>query len=206
MPEIQLFIDNYLEYGSISIDSEKNSASNPIIYIPAKLHLGHIKRSFGEQHFNIEVIQCNLSLLGNFKKLKAADIFNPYSSENPNQEPDITFEFSLSRSDIEDIENERKGSDVNLELYANFHLEISHLPGSKIKGKRVSSAHINGLKISGSQWEDTILPAFWYSKEYLRNEPEKKKIISILSKAIKFLKENWDKIIQLLLAYFVKKD
>lgn len=189
MSERDLLIDGYLKYGTISIDSAKITASNSIVYIPANLHLGPmtIKGSSIGQHFKIEVIQCNLSLLGNFKKLKATDIFNPYSSKNPNHEPDITFEFPLSRSDIEEIENKRKGTDVDLGLYVNFHLEILPHPSTKIEGKRMSAAHRN-LKIFRSQWEEIILPAFGYPQ---------KKANSILFRTWEFLRKNWARIIQL---------
>mgnify|MGYP001600045958 CR=1 FL=1 len=172
-----LTIDGYIRWTTLRVCETGISTSGTTIFIPAKLTDLKLKLadpSKEVQHFNIELIQCNLSLLGNTKKLEAKNIFNPYSSKNPNHDQDITFEFPLSRSDMEEIENKRRGSDVNLGLYVNFHLEILPHPSTKIEGKRISPAHLN-LKIFRSQWEETILPAFGYSKEYIQNEPEKRK-------------------------------
>jgi hypothetical protein len=198
-----LLVDGSYSYGTISIDAAKITASNSTVYIPAKLHLGPrtINGSSIKQHFNIEVIHCDLSLLGNFKKSNATDIPNPYSSKNSNHDPDITFEFPLSRSDMKEIENKRKGTDVDLRLDVNFYLEILPHPSSKIVGKKRSFAYLN-LKIFRSQWEDTILSAFKYTNEYLQNESEKAKGKSALFKVKEFVKRNWDKILQLAINYF----
>lgn len=198
MPETQLLIDNYLEYGSISICETNIKASNSIVYVPAKLHLHPIKPS---QHFNIDVIQYSLLLEGSPLSKSQTNIH--LDSRGPILDHDTNFEFMIPDNNIKEIEKRRKGNDVELGINLNFHLKLFPIQGTAIEGKRMSAAHLN-LKIFRSQWEETILPAFGYSKEYIQNEPEKEKGISILSKAIKFLKQNWDKIIQLVINIWSK--
>ena len=106
-------------------------------------------------------------------------------------------------NNIKKIEDKRKGGDVELGLNLNFYLDLLSIQGGKIKDKRTSPTRLY-LNISKSQWEGAILPAFGCSKEYIQNEPEKEKGISILSKAIKFLKQNWYKIIQLVINIWSK--
>lgn len=198
MPKTQLLIDNYLEYGSISIDSAKIKASNSILYIPAELYLHPIKPS---QHFNIDEIEC--SLLLNDSEISNSTKKLDYNSKGLSHDLDILFKFMIPDNNIKKIEEWRKDGDIELGLNLNFHLELLPIPTSEIKGKRTSPTRLN-LKIFRSQWEDTILPAFRYSKEYLQNEPEKAKRITILSKVKKFFKENWDKIIQLVINIWSK--
>ena len=198
MPETQLLIDNYLEYGSISIGETKITASNSFIYIPAKLHLHPIKPS---QHFNIDEIEC--SLLLNNSEISNSTKKLCYNSINHSHDLDILFKFMIPDNNIKKIEDKRKGGDVELGLNLNFYLDLLSIQGSKIKGKRTSPTRPY-LNISKSQWEGAILPAFGCSKEYIQNKPEKEKGISILSKAIKFLKQNWDKIIQLVINIWSK--
>lgn len=199
MPKTQLLIDNYLEYGSISIDSAKIKASNSILYIPAELYLHPIKPS---QHFNIDEIEC--SLLLNDSEISNSTKKLDYNSKGLSHDLDILFKFMIPDNNIKKIEEWRKDGDIELGLNLNFHLELLPIPTSEIEGKRISPSHLN-LKIFRSQWEDTSLPAFGYSKEYLQNEPEKAKRITILSKVKKFLKENWDKIIQLAINFIWSK-
>ncbi len=159
MPETELLIDNYLEYGSISIGETKIKASNSFIYIPAKLHLHPIKPS---QHFNIDVIEYSL-LLNNSEisnSTKKPDY--PYNSKVHSHDPDILFKFMIPDNNIKKIEDKRKDGDVELGLNLNFYLDLLPIEGSKIEGKKTSPTHLS-LKIFRSQWEDTILPDFGYS-------------------------------------------
>lgn len=199
MPETELLVDNYLKYGRISINETKITASNSIVYFPAELHLHPIKHS---QHFNIDVIQCSL-LLENSKISEAKPVHDFYNSTEPCNTRDILFEFMIPDYNIKKIEDRRKDGDIELGLNLNIHIELLPIQGSAITGKRTAPTRLN-LRIFRSQWEDIILPAFGYSKEYIQNEPEKEKGISILSKAIKFLKQNWDKIIQLVINIWSK--
>ena len=191
MPETELLIDNDLKYGRIFIDETKITASNSFIYIPAKLHLHPIKPS---QHFNIDEIEC--SLLLNNSEISNSTKKLCCNSINHSHDLDILFKFMTPDNNIKKIEDKRKGGYVALGLNLNFYLDLLAIQGSEIKGKRTSSVCLP-LKIFRSQWEDIILPAFGYSKEYSQNEPSKKKRISILSKVKIFFKENWDRIIQL---------
>ena len=191
MLETKLWIDNSLNYGRISIDSAKINASNSTVCIPAKLHLHPIKPL---QHFNIDVIQC--SLLLESSEISESTMPFPYNSEDPNHDRDILIKFMIPDNNIKKIEDRRKDGNIELGLNLNFYLDLLAIQGSEIKGKRTSSVCLP-LKIFRSQWEDIILPAFGYSKEYSQNEPSKKKRISILSKVKIFFKENWDRIIQL---------
>lgn len=199
MSEINLLIDGYYGYGTISIDVAKITASNSIICIPAELDLHPIKPV---QHFNIDEIEC--SLLLNNSEISNSTKKLCYNSINHSHDLDILFKFMIPDNNIKKIEDKRKDGDVELELNLNFYLDLLPIKGSEIKGKRMSPTHLN-LKIFRSQWEDIILPAFGYSKEYLQNELEKEKGILILSKAIKFLKQNWDKIIQLVINFIWSK-
>ena len=198
MPETELLIDNYLEFGRISIDSEKITASNSIIYIPAKLYLHPIKPL---QHFNIDEIEC--SLLLNNSEISNSTIKLDYNSKGHSRDRDILCKFMIPDNNIKKIEDKRKGGDVELGINLNFYLDLLSIQGSKIKGKKTSPNRLY-LNISKSQWEGAILPAFGCSKEYIQNEPEKEKGISILSKAIKFLEQNWDRIIQLVINIWSK--
>ena len=169
-----------------------------ILYIPAELHLHPIKPS---QHFNIDEIEC--SLLLNNSEISNSTKKLCYNSINHSHDLDILFKFMIPDNNIKKIEDKRKGGDVELGLNLNFYLDLLSIQGSKIKGKRTSPTRPY-LNISKSQWEGAILPAFGCSKEYIQNKPEKEKGISILSKAIKFLKQNWDKIIQLVINIWSK--
>ena len=182
MPETELLIDNYLEFGRISIDSEKITASNSIVYIPAKLHLHLIKPA---QHFNIDVIEC--SLLLNNSEISNSTIKLDYNSKGHSRDRDILCKFMIPDNNIKKIEDKRKGGNVELGLNLNFYLDLLPIQGSKIKGKKTSPTHLS-LKIFRSQWEDTILPAFGYSQ---------KKANSILFRTWGFLRKNWATILQL---------
>ncbi len=201
MPKTELLIDNYLEYGRISIDSEKITASNSIVYIPAELHLHLIKPS---QHFNIDEIECSLLLNNSEISNSTKKLDYSYNSKGTSHNPDILFKFMIPDNNIKKIEEWRKYGDIELGLNLNFYLDLLSIQGSKIKGKKTSPARLY-LNIFRSRWEEIILPAFGYSKEYLQNEPGKEKRVSILSKATKFLKENWDKIIQLVINFIWSK-
>ena len=95
MPETQLLIDNYLEYGSISISETKITASNSFIYIPAKLHLHPIKPL---QHFNIEEIEC--SILLNNSEISNSTKKPCYNSRNNSHDLDILFNFMIPDNNI----------------------------------------------------------------------------------------------------------
>jgi|SRR3972149_2197428 len=184
MPETELLIDNYLEFGRISIDSEKITASNSIIYIPAKLYLRPITIK-PLQHFNIDEIEC--SLLLNNSEISNSTIKLDYNSKGHSRDRDILCKFMIPDNNIKKIEDKRKGGNVELGLNLNFYLDLLPIQGSKIKGKKTSPTHLS-LKIFRSQWEDTILPAFGYSQ---------KKANSILFRTWGFLRKNWATILQL---------
>ncbi|HHT9112998.1 MAG: hypothetical protein HZA47_01885 [Planctomycetes bacterium] len=181
MPETQLMIDNYLEYGSISIGETNITASNSFIYIPAKLHFHPIKPS---QHFNIDEIEC--SLLLNNSEISNSTIKLDYNSKGHSRDRDILCKFMIPDNNIKKIEDKRKGGDVELGLNLNFYLDLLSIQGSKIKGKKTSPTRLS-LNIFRSQWEDTILPAFGYSQ---------KKANSILFRTWEFLRKNWATIFQ----------
>lgn len=182
MPETQLLIDNYLEYGSISIGETKITASNSFIYIPAKLHLHPIKSL---QHFNIEEIEC--SILLNNSEISNATKKPCYNSRNNSHDLDILFNFMIPDNNIKKIEDKRKDGDVALGLNLNFYLDLLPIQGSEIKGKKTSSVCLP-LKIFRSQWKDIILPAFGYPQ---------KKANSMLFRTREFLRKNWVTILQL---------
>ena len=184
MPETQLLIDNYLEYGSISIGETKITASDSIVYIPAKLYLRPITIK-PLQHFNIDEIEC--SLLLNNSEISNSTIKLDYNSKGHSRDRDILCKFMIPDNNIKKIEDKRKGGNVELGLNLNFYLDLLPIQGSKIKGKKTSPTHLS-LKIFRSQWEDTILPAFGYSQ---------KKANSILFRTWGFLRKNWATILQL---------
>jgi len=184
MPETELLIDNYLEFGRISIDSEKITASNSIIYIPAKLYLRPITIK-PLQHFNIDEIEC--SLLLNNSEISNSTIKSLTIIVGHSRDRDILCKFMIPDNNIKKIEDKRKGGNVELGLNLNFYLDLLPIQGSKIKGKKTSPTHLS-LKIFRSQWEDTILPAFGYSQ---------KKANSILFRTWGFLRKNWATILQL---------
>ena len=102
MPETQLLIDNYLEYGSISICETNIKASNSIVYVPAKLHLHPIKPS---QHFNIDVIQYSLLLEGSPLSKSQTNIH--LDSRGPILNHDTNFEFMIPDNNIKETEKRR---------------------------------------------------------------------------------------------------
>ena len=105
MPKIEMLIDNYLKYGSISIGETKITASNSFIYIPAKLHLHPIKPS---QHFNIDVIEYSLLLESSPLQKSQKNIH--LDSRGHILDHDTNFEFMTPDNNIKKIEDKRNES------------------------------------------------------------------------------------------------